>query len=290
MCSSDLIHSVNAIIDSKQFQCMWGTFSQCYLMVANAPPGTEAAVFDVDAAFRNIPTHPSVCPFLAVSLSGSIHLDHCLNFGASPCPGVWGCIADAMVDIFHAKGITSVIKWVDDFVFFRYPLPNSSNGTPQFLYDETQLWNIAKPLGWPWLLKKCFPFATTFAYIGFSWNLITKTVSLPNAKKTKYLLKLTHWTLTFKPTCEEIESLIGTFNHINLILPEGKTRMIHLYKLQASFHHARSRWTWHRLSAAALEDLLWWRSKLQEPFIGLQVITPHRVMTTSMSTLPPCGA
>ena len=81
-------------------------------MVANAPIGTKAAVFDVVAAFRNVPAHPSVHPFLAVSLAGAVHLDHCLNFSASPCPGVWGCIADAMVEIFQAKGITAIIKWL----------------------------------------------------------------------------------------------------------------------------------------------------------------------------------
>ena len=53
------IHSVNAIIDSKKFQCGWGTFSQCYLIVADAPTGTQAAICDVDAAFHNVPTHPS---------------------------------------------------------------------------------------------------------------------------------------------------------------------------------------------------------------------------------------
>ncbi|KIL57667.1 hypothetical protein M378DRAFT_16085 [Amanita muscaria Koide BX008] len=110
------VQSVNAIIDSKKFQCTWGTFSQCFLLVADAPAGTEAAVFDVDAAFRNVPTHPSVRPFLAVLVGDHIHLDHCLNFGASPCPGIWGRIADAMVDIFLARGVDAVIKWLSDMM------------------------------------------------------------------------------------------------------------------------------------------------------------------------------
>ena len=54
-------HSVN-MIDTTKFQCTWGTFSQCYLIVANAPASKEAMVFDVDAAFGNVPfsnTHPT---------------------------------------------------------------------------------------------------------------------------------------------------------------------------------------------------------------------------------------
>ena len=86
--------SINTIIDLKNFQCAWGSFSECYLLVANAPEGTQAAVFDVDAAFRNIPTHPSARPFLAVMIKGLIHLDHVLNFGASPSPGIFGRVAE----------------------------------------------------------------------------------------------------------------------------------------------------------------------------------------------------
>ena len=91
--------SVNTIIDSKKFQCAWGSFSECYLLVADAPEGTQAAVFDVNAAFRNIPTHPSAHRFLAIMIKGLIHLDHVLNFGASPAPAIFGRVADAMVKI-----------------------------------------------------------------------------------------------------------------------------------------------------------------------------------------------
>ena len=48
-------------------------------------------------------------------------LDHVLNFGATPAPGTFGRVADAMVEILRHKGVESIIKWVDDFVFLRYP-------------------------------------------------------------------------------------------------------------------------------------------------------------------------
>lgn len=50
------IHSVNSCIDSKRFQCEWGSFSACWLLVANSPPHTQVAVFDVESAFWIIPT------------------------------------------------------------------------------------------------------------------------------------------------------------------------------------------------------------------------------------------
>ncbi|KAK0439654.1 hypothetical protein EV421DRAFT_1695989, partial [Armillaria borealis] len=52
---------------------------------------------------------------------GLVHLDPCLNFGASPSPGIWGRIADAMVRILLNEGVEALVKWVDDFVFFHFP-------------------------------------------------------------------------------------------------------------------------------------------------------------------------
>jgi hypothetical protein len=91
--------SINMVVNSKKFQCTWGSFSECYLIIAEAPPRTQAAIFDVDAAFRDVPTHPSTRRFLTIKIQELIHLDHVLNFGACPAPGIWGRIADAMVQI-----------------------------------------------------------------------------------------------------------------------------------------------------------------------------------------------
>ena len=266
--------SVNTVIDAKKFQCTWGTFSQCYLMVADAPPGTQASIFDVDAAFRNIPTHPSARPFLAVSLNGKIHLDNCLNFGASPCPGIWGRVADAMVRIFEKEGLDPLIKWVDDFAFFRYPIRREMDGSWTYRYDERRIWEIAEPLGWPWAPKKHVPFASTFVYIGFLWDLTEKTVSLPEPKRVKYQLKLAQWSASFCPTVTEVESLIGTLNHICLITPEGRGHLQGLYKLRASFNQSRNRWVRHSIPSAALDNIAWWRARLSVPSITMEVIRP----------------
>ena len=192
--------SINTVIDSKKFQCAWGSFSECYLLVANAPDGTEAAVFDVDAAFRNIPTHPSARPFLAIMIKGLIHLDHVLNFGASPSPGIFGRVADAMVKIFLKRGIEAVIKWVDDFIFLRYPSRQLPDGSYKFTYSAALVWQIADELGWPWAPSKFVDFAQSFNYIGFLWHLSTKVVELPEKKKQKYPWIAYRHGLTTPPT------------------------------------------------------------------------------------------
>lgn len=126
-----LMHSINSEIDPNAFKCDWGTFAQCYLLVALAPPGSQAAVFDVDAAHRRMPVAPEDHCHVCVSWNGKVHADHCCCFGCSSSSGIFGRCADAIVAIFRFKLIQDIIKWADDFLFFRYPssrLPSGSLG------------------------------------------------------------------------------------------------------------------------------------------------------------------
>lgn len=266
--------SINTVIDSKKFQCAWGSFSECYLLVAGAPEGTQAAVFDVDAAFRNIPTHPSARPFLAIMIKGLIHLDHVLNFGASPSPGIFGRVADAMVQIYLSKGIEAVIKWVDDFIFMRYPVQRSPDGIFTFAYSADLIWNIADELRWPWAPSKFVDFATSFNYIGFLWHLSTKTVELPEKKKIKYLDRLSSWIRGSTHTLKEAESLIGTLNHVCLVVPEGRSHLVSLFKFRGGFKNTSSGAVKHRLPPGTADDLGWWRLHLQDTFVGMKIIVP----------------
>jgi hypothetical protein len=153
----------------------------------DAPPGSKAAIFDVDSAFRNVPVAPKDHPFITMHIPPFVHFDNVLNFSLHSSPGIFGNIADAMVKILLFHGIDTLIKWVDDFIFFHYPLPSSTLTEFHFSYDESIIWSIGDLLGWPWAPKKFIPFASSFLYIGFLWNIEEKSVSLPPAKKEKYM-------------------------------------------------------------------------------------------------------
>ena len=257
-------------------------FSECYLLVADAPEGTEGAVFDMDAAFRNIPTHQSAHPFLAIMVKGLIHLDHVLNFGASPSPGIFGRVADAMVTILLSWGVEAVIKWVDDFIFFRYPSRRLVDGTFEFTYSADLVWTIASELGWPWAQEKFVDFSSTFTYIGFSWDLAAKFVELPGKKKIKYLERISTWTLKSAHTLKETEVVIGTLNHICLVVPEGRAHLVALFKFQGGFKNGHYGEVKHRLPADAANDMLWWRNRLQDRSVGMKIIRPPTPLTNTL--------
>lgn len=266
------ISSINSLIDTSAFQCEWGTFADCWLLVADAPPGTEVAVFNVESAFRIIPTRPEDWPLLAVNIGGFIHYDFRLNFGASCAPGIFGKVADAIVQIYLNQGADAILKWVDDFLFFRYPLSNTRPFS--YSYDETLIWSTAKHLGWPWAPDKHSPFSHTFKYIGFEWSLVDKTVVLPTKKKEKYLAKLDEWSSSNSISLKTTESLIGTLNHVCLVIPHGRSHLPAFYAFRTSFPSEGSHFIKHRPSKPVLHEIDWWRTTLSSKWCGVNIKRP----------------
>lgn len=221
--------SINSLINSDDYPCDWGTFADCYLQIAVAPKRTQVAVFDIDTAFRNVPLHKSTGHFVALFIDNLVFLDLCLNFGKCSAPGIWGRIANVMVKILWERGIEALLKWVDDFIFFHFPKSKVADGSFTYSYDESLVWKVAEELGWPWAPKKFVPFSFSFLYIGFLWDLNNKTVQLPFDKKVKYMARVLPHTLPEAVmTLDKTEELIGTLNHICMVLPTGRNRLVSL--------------------------------------------------------------
>jgi hypothetical protein len=107
--------SINSEIDSSLFRCNWGSFVDCFTAVLDAPPGTEVAVFDVDAAHQRMPTAPEDRLHVCISWDGKVSVDHCCCFGCASSSGIFGRVADASKAIFLFKGVDGILKWADDY-------------------------------------------------------------------------------------------------------------------------------------------------------------------------------
>ncbi|KAG6864878.1 hypothetical protein C0993_008474, partial [Termitomyces sp. T159_Od127] len=122
-------------------------------------------------------------------------------------------VADMILFIYKTRGIEAALKWVDDFIFFWY-LHFRPNGSIFYAYSKDLIWSITGELGWPWAADKFVPFAEEFTYIGFCWSIRGKTISLPHEKRQKYLKKLDAWGPGSYVLVKDMESLIGTLNHV----------------------------------------------------------------------------
>ena len=271
--------SVNDQINIDDFRCDWGTFNDVRRIVIDAPPFSEAATLDVDAAFRCCPITPSQQKNFIIHWNGLFYIDHNAPFGAVSAGGVFGRVADAKSAILESKNIGPSKKWVDDFVFFRFPISIDS-GIPSFSYSLSDIYDLASQLGWPWKVSKTRPFASEFKYLGFIWNLSTKSVQISADKKARYLIKLQPWVHGQKFSRKDAESVLGTLVHCSLAIPNGRSYLPSISRFASSFNHLSSAYA-HRLpNASVLSDIDWWRAQLSTPFCGSYLSKPPTASST----------
>lgn len=270
------LKSVNSEINSDDFPCEWGSFAQCYFLVAKAPAGTQVAVFDVDSAYRNIPVHPEDQPHFCISWKGDIYIDHCVAFGSASSAGLFGRVADCFVAIIKYYGAQQVLKWVDDIIFFRYPC--NSMAPYLYSYDASLVFNIAKTLGLPWALPKFHDFSHSFTYLGFLWNISDRTVQLPETKKIKFANRCTSWLSESKRTLRSAQILLGSLNHCCLIQRSARTQLFNLRSFVARFPPSASPFLSLTIPETLRSDILWWNNKLSQTFFGCSVASPPPVL------------
>jgi len=99
-------------------------------------------------AYRNLPIIPAHKKYLVVSWWDAIYVQYNAIEGLSSMGGIQGAPADACIKILHAKKITPMFKWVDNFVIFRSPSAAHSF-VDQYVYDYdlTCVTRITDPLG-----------------------------------------------------------------------------------------------------------------------------------------------
>ena len=77
---------------------------------------------------------------------------------------------------------------------------------------------------------------------------------------------------------KEAETIIGTLNHVCLVVPEGRSRLVSLFKFRGGFKSGTPSEVKHKLSFSTAEDLAWWRSRLQEKFVGIKILRPREAL------------
>ncbi|QRV98327.1 Reverse transcriptase domain protein [Ceratobasidium sp. AG-Ba] len=263
--------ALNDEIDPNDYPCEWGFFDDVAKVVVTAPPGTQAATFDVDAAYRRMPVRPEDQNHIVVYWGGEFFVDHCVPFGAASSNGIFGRCGDAIARIYSRRGMGPVLKWVDDFLFFRF-----ANSSGCFLYDEQAIIELANTLGWPWKPSKIKFFASLFTYLGFEWDIPSRTVSIPPAKRQKYVDRLQNWAEASRVSLHETEVLVGSLIHCTQVIQEGRPRLAGLTSFSASFNHNHSqRFITKPPSKRAAADVSWWLARLRQDTCTRALRTPY---------------
>ena len=176
-------------------------------------------------------------------------------------------IANAVVDIWRAEGVSPVLKYEDNLKVFRIPSQAGSfpDGNFFYNYDREEMLRRIHPLGVPWHDEKGddhFLFITTF--IGFRWDIPQKLVTLPEEKRLKFHERVRRFLNDFKHRpCHllDVEKIHGSLCHVAFVYMDGRSRLPSLSNFASSFHNNENitRYPPHSM----MTDLSWWLTKLQ---------------------------
>ena len=109
--------SVNNGIDPDEFTLHYITVDQVIRVVSKLGVGAVMAKFDDEAAYHNVPVHPSHRVLLAMKWSDQFYVDMVLPFGLRSTPFIFNSIADMVQWILvNSYQIPDLLHYLDDFI------------------------------------------------------------------------------------------------------------------------------------------------------------------------------
>ena len=142
-------------------------------------------------------------------------------------------IGNAVVDIWQSEGIKPTLKYEDDLKTFRCPIPQISDGpidnSAIYEYDRNEALQRISSLRVPWHKEKGdseFLHKTTF--IGYYWDLINKTVTLPEEKRLKFHNRVRVFIDSFtghRCMLRDVERIHGSLCHVVFVYISGRSRL-----------------------------------------------------------------
>ena len=169
--------------------------------------------------------------------------------GLSSMGGIQGAPTDACIKILHANKITPILKWVDEYTFD---------------YDLACIAQITDPLRIPWhlILKKGQDFGLSFKYLGFLWDLTVHSVSLPDEKHHRVLLKLNQFLGKPSVSWKDCASFHSSLQHICFVYQDAHCTLPALSAFLSKFPND---FVWHYPPCTVVTNLNLWLSCLTSP-------------------------
>ena len=145
--------SVNDGINAHKFTFHYITVDQIIRMVSGLGRGALLAKFDVEAAYCNIPVHPSDRFLLGMKWRESYYVDLTLPFGLRSAPYIFNSVAD-MVEwiLVHSYEVSDFLHYLDDFITAGPPSLYSVCKEPQYRFGclrPARLTSSAWKMCWP---------------------------------------------------------------------------------------------------------------------------------------------
>ena len=248
--------SVNDGIDPDEFTLHYIKLEQVIRVVFKLGVGALMAKFDVEAAYRNVPVHPSHRVPLGMKWHDQFCVDLVLPFGLRSAPFIFNSIAD-MVEwiLVSSYKIPHLLHYLDDFI---------TAGPPWSLQCAQNLataMEVCQRLGLPLHPGKCVGPSTVLTVLGIELDSYNQVARLPQEKLLAIQNMIGSWLPRRWCNRHELESLIGHLHHAAKVVWPGRTFLRRMIDLLCCFkrrdHSIRLNQEFHL-------DLLWWHQFLEE--------------------------
>ena len=249
----DLSHpdgfSINDGIEPELCSLSYASVDSAVAVIMRLGRGTILAKLDLESAYRIIPVHPDDRLLLGMEWDGNWFIDTALPFGLRSAPKIFTAMADGLLWIMAANGVTSALHYLDDYLIFGSP------GTTVCGDALTSALSLCQRLGVPVSQKKLEGPATTLVFLGVELDTEAQELRLPGEKLSRLRSIITAWRDKKSCTKRDLLSLIGHLQHACKVVRYGRTflhQMINLSTGVKELHHHI------RLNASFRSDLQWW--------------------------------
>jgi hypothetical protein len=137
-------------------------------------------------------------------------------------------IGNASVDIWEKEGVMPIVKFEDDLNIFCFSIAGDPNPDGTIIpytygYDHPQVLSHIASLNIPWCPDKSQNFSTSFTYLGFSWDIENKSITLHDHKRKKFLNCVNNFLASFSGAHCQMQDMMkihGSLCHIVYIYPD----------------------------------------------------------------------
>ena len=180
--------SVNDGIDPDRFTLHYITLDQVIRLVSKLGPGALMAKFDVEAAYRNVPVHPS--HRVGTKWRDQFYVDLVFPFGLRSAPFIFNSITD-MVEwiLVNSYQIPDLLHYLDDFITADPPQ------SLQCAHNLATAMQVCQRLGLPLHPANCVGPSTVLVVFGIKLDSFNQVAHLPQEK----LLALKHLISSWLP-------------------------------------------------------------------------------------------
>lgn len=213
---------------------------------------------DLSDAFLHIPIHPSAHRYLQFHWRGQLYQFKVLPFGLSLAPLVFTKVLRPLLHWAWKKGIR-ISAYLDDLIIAAATKELSAKATRMVLLKLKNLGFLTKET------KSSLTPSQTLHHLGFEIDTVSMTLKIPGQKIHNIRREASKMANKGTCTVRQLSSFIGKVIAMTAAVFPARLKVQHLQATKIQALKSGSSWEDSiSILPAATEELLWWRTHLQQ--------------------------